>query len=290
MSWNYYYKTKKVKAATDFVVEVQKSRKPLYSIVVGDFNSRVPKNYNGYILRASGDKSKLSKKNLAYPIFVDDPLKKYFNSKKTFYRKYIKKPVIGFCGQANPLRFQTFVDVLRVSTKNVMCYLGLKNFEPQKVMSTTYFRYKILNHLQNSKTVTTNFILRQEHRAGVIKDKDTHITTQQFYENIRDSDYTVCMRGAGNFSVRFYETLAMGRIPVFVNTDCILPLENKINWKEHVVWVEYNERHQITEKILEFHAQLDQYKLNELFEKNRELWENRLTLIPYFKTLFNENI
>ena len=32
------------------------------------------------------------------------------------------------------------------------------------------------------------------------------------------SPYILCVRGAGNYSARFYEALALGRIPVLVNT------------------------------------------------------------------------
>ena len=60
----------------------------------------------------------------------------------------------------------------------------------------------------------------------------------EFYENMVSSDYIVCVRGGGNFSVRLYETLAMGRIPIFINTDCLLPLNKSIDWKKHVVWIE----------------------------------------------------
>ncbi|MEE4247598.1 MAG: exostosin family protein, partial [Kangiellaceae bacterium] len=127
-----------------------------------------------------------------------------------------------------------------------------------------------------------------KYRAGIKTNKDGHPTSLEFYENIKNSDYVVCMRGAGNFSNRFYETLAMGRIPVFINTDCLLPLEEVIQWKNHVVWVEYNEREKITEKILEFHSILNEESMNALFDANRRLWRDHLQRSSYFKTLLNE--
>ena len=72
--------------------------------------------------------------------------------------------------------------------------------------------------------LTTNYILRSKYRAGVSREKDPfHPSRLEFVNNILGSDYTVCMRGGGNFSVRFYETLSLGRIPVFIDTDCLLP-------------------------------------------------------------------
>ena len=111
-------------------------------------------------------------------------------------------------------------------------------------------------------------------------------STIEFYQNIVDSDYVVCVRGAGNFSVRFYETLAMGRIPVFVNTDCLLPLSDKINWKKHVVWVEEKEIPIINKKIVDFHNSLSIKDFKELQLANRTLWLESLTLGGFFKTFF----
>lgn len=289
MSWNYYYKTKSLKQIDQYLDLDYFKQKPIYSLIVGDLGNKVPKRFKGFVLRASGDKSKLSNKHLGIPIFIDDPLKKFFNTNDVLKRPYSSIPVIGFCGLANPLRVQTVIDFFKIGAKNILSRVGFSHANPQKLMSTSYFRYNILKHLQKAKNIETNFIIRSQYRAGVKTNKDTHNTTVEFYENMKNSEYVVCMRGAGNFSNRFYETLAMGRIPVLINTDCLLPLEGKIDWKKHVVWVEYAERHSIKEKIVEFHSKLDEESLNNLFECNRKLWLNQLQLLPYFKTLLNEN-
>ena len=121
---------------------------------------------------------------------------------RTFSLVYSKTPVVGFCGLANPLRAKTFTDVLKIGVKNVLSKLGFSNTNPQKLISTTYFRYKILSSLKDVKHIETNFIIRDQYRAGVKVDKESHKTTMEFYENIKSSDYVVCMRGAGNFSNR----------------------------------------------------------------------------------------
>ena len=74
----------------------------------------------------------------------------------------------------------------------------------------------------------------------------------------------------------------MGRIPVFVNTDCLLPLPKTIDWKKHVVWVEYDEIEELDKRILSFHKKLNTEKLNKLFNDNRKLWEDKLTLKKFF--------
>ena len=98
----------------------------------------------------------------------------------------------------------------------------------------------------------------------------------EYYYNIRESDYILCLRGKGNFSIRFYETLLMGRIPIFINTDCLLPLMNHINWTEHVVWIEWEERHQIGEIVAKFHDNLSREDFSQLQLNNRKLWLKKL--------------
>jgi hypothetical protein len=126
--------------------------------------------------------------------------------------------------------------------------------------------------------VTTNFIYRKHYRAGATTPSERQKTTQEYFKNIKNSDYVLCVRGAGNFSVRLYETLMMGRIPVFVDTDCLLPLENSIAWKEHCVWVSWKDRHLIANKVIDFHDALTDEAFKELQLKNRVLWKETLSL------------
>jgi len=288
MSWNYYYKTKTLSRVCEYLKEIGSTSRPVYSFVTGDHGNKIPKNFKGYVLRASGEKSKLSKQHKGLPIFIEDPRSKYFKAITDYKRPYNARPVVGFCGFAQPLGFRTFTDLFKILLRNILSILGLHHADTQKLMASNYVRYQLLSRLQKSGSLTTNFIIRNKYRAGIKTNKDGHPTSLEFYENIKNSDYVVCMRGAGNFSNRFYETLAMGRIPVFINTDCLLPLEEVIQWKNHVVWVEYHEREKIAEKILEFHSTLNEESMNALFDANRRLWRDHLQRSSYFKTLLNE--
>ena len=80
-------------------------------------------------------------------------------------------------------------------------------------------REKYINIL-NQSDIKTDFIIRTGFWApGVNKDTARY----EYIKNIEDNVFTFCYRGAGNFSYRFYETMMMGRIPIFINTDCVLP-------------------------------------------------------------------
>ncbi|MDX1774843.1 exostosin family protein [Oceanihabitans sediminis] len=282
MAWNYYVKTKQENLTVSFIEECGRLHKKVLVVNVGDFGVKIPSFKTIIHLRSGGYKSKFKHYEFCIPPFIEDPLKKYFSSDQVFLRPYQKQAVVGFCGQANASRVNAFKEVVKTIGRNLKYYLRLSNEDPQQILSTSYLRASILNFLQKSDGVVCNFILRKKYRAGVTSNKDFHDTTLAFYNNLRDSDYIVCVRGAGNFSVRFYEALAMGRIPVFINTDCALPLDNIIPWKKHVVWVEFEERDRVAEKVKQFHEALSKKDFIDLQRTNRKLWEDTLTLPGFF--------
>ena len=99
-----------------------------------------------------------------------------------------------------------------------------------------------------------------------------------------ESDYALCVRGNGNFSYRLYETLCMGRIPVFVDTDCVLPLDFDIAWREHCVWVDETEIDRIGDRILEFHDSVDEGEFEERQRACRDLWETHISPQGFFSS------
>ena len=179
--------------------------------------------------------------------------------------------------------------LLKIAYRNLKYNLGLSYIEKEQLISASYLRYRCLKKLKSSSFIVSNFIIRKQYRAGALNKQDLQKTTTEFFNNIKDSDYVLCIRGAGNFSVRLYETLAMGRIPVFLNTDCLLPLDSSIDWKQHMVWVESHEVNFIDEKVLQFHKKLSTKKFIDLQRANRSLWGENLTLGKFFKTIFKND-
>lgn len=286
MSWNYYYRCNHVKQVLDYYKTVP-SNKKVVSFVFGDKGVKVPKNYKGLVFRTSGFRSKLPKNHIGLPVFIEDPLKKYYSQDSVINKPFSLKAIVGFCGQARPFGLYNIKEYFKIILKNILALVGYSYRDVEPIVSASYLRIQILNYLKASHNVICNFIIRKAYRAGITTQKDTHSSTLEFYNNIVSSDYIVCIRGAGNFSTRFYETLAMGRVPVFVNTDCLLPLSQIIDWKQHVVWVEYNDIHSIGEKISAFHKLHNEASLEGVFLKNRTLWEQHLRLYSFFNTFFN---
>lgn len=63
---------------------------------------------------------------------------------------------------------------------------------------------------------------------------------QEYLDNMNNSQFVLCPRGVGLNSIRFFESLRMGRIPVLFADDTKLPLERLINYDNLIVRVPEN--------------------------------------------------
>jgi hypothetical protein len=104
-------------------------------------------------------------------------------------------------------------------------------------------------------------------------------------ESLFENDYTVCIRGAGNYSYRLYETLAAGRIPLFINTRCVLPFEDEIDWRQHCLWIEEEDINHAGEIVADFHRRISPQRFEEVQIANRRIWDERLSALGFWQQL-----
>jgi hypothetical protein len=288
MSWNYYLIENKLPMAEAILQEAEEKGKKVLSWTSGDFGVRIPHHSHLTVIRTSGYRSRLPDYHRGMPVFFSDPMESFYNRQHIIPREKGEKPVIGFCGQSKGNLFKYAKDRSRTLLRNAQYHLGLSPHDPQDWRPSTLRRARILEAIEKDSRLTANFIKRSLYRAGAQTKEARHLTTLEFYDNMVQSDYVVCVRGGGNFSVRLYETLAMGRIPVFVNTDCLLPLANRIKWRDHLVWVEEKDMGHIGDVILEFHRQLSPDNFRSLQENNRQIRKEFLRIGGYFRKLLND--
>jgi hypothetical protein len=287
MLWNFYYGHKKLTWAEEFIEQVKPYDKPILTQVGGDVGVTPLYQEEVYVLRQSGYHSSRTPFQLGMPVFFGDPLKKFDLPSKPLTKP--DRPKVGFCGQANFKWTAKAKTLGKLFLRNQAYYLGLTYDEPQALLAPESLRFQILNKLKESEKVDTAFLISKGGYNQYLKAQDTHKKQKlAFYQNIWQNPYTMCVRGFGNFSVRFYETLALGRIPLFINTDCVLPWDQDLNWRNHVVWVEQSDIKKLPELLADFHHQIhpDDFKAMQL--KNRELWENKLSSKGFFSTLLKK--
>ena len=260
-----------------------------YGYISGDFGEDFGNFENIIFFRMGGFKSQLSHNNRGFPVSLSDHFERIYQKTAIDVRKKQELPIIGFCGHSDfslSKKNKEYLKFLRENLKRVVKNPFRKDYEP--LFPSAFERARLLQYFEQSNNVKTNFIYRKHYRGGAVNEEQREKTTLEYYDNIATSDYVLCVRGAGNFSVRFYETLLMGRIPIFVNTDCLLPFEDKINWKEHVVWVEWKDRNNIANIVADFHNKLTDTQFEDLQKSNRQLWKEGLSVNAILEYIKND--
>ena len=278
MHWVYYYQTGTLAQAIGFVESVKKLGKPVITENGGDYSVPVPVD-GVYLFQANCYQSRRRHLEYALPVFIRDLLQE-LGDNEIAIRPWQQIPVVGFCGQAHDPLWRKAVKPFSIAQRNLKFHFKVSNYEPHALYPPTFLRSRALSLLERRGEVKTNFVKRTYYRGGNEKSKQQ--LRREFLENIRNTDYTLCVRGTGNFSQRLYEVLAMGRIPIFIDTDSILPYEGVIDWKQYCVWVEPHELDNLPQKVIDFHKQFDGRTFAGLQRRCRKLWEERLSFSGFF--------
>jgi hypothetical protein len=200
---------------------------------------------NVLVLRTSMRNSIKSPREYILP-YIWEPSNKIFNLLPNG-----TQPIVGFCGQVNK------------------------------------YRTNILNSTYVNPIIKTNFILRKYFFGGTEIDKNISKKDliNDFYKNMEESHFIICNRGSGNFTMRFYQALSAGRIPILVNTDMLLPFTDRIPWRELII-IEDNEQ-KVIEKVIEWwkfkNLALIQSKCAEIYYKyftHTNFIDNVINLLP----------
>lgn len=195
-----------------------------------------------------------------------------------YYRKKSKLPAVAYCGYVDYVNFRDYLK-----------RTGVLNYLKRKIRGINLFsegfrlRGKAVRILSKSKEIKTNFIIREDFWASDISDKK--LARKQYMNAIIHADYALVARGGGNFSYRLYEVMSCGRIPVFINTDCVLPYENFVEWKQKCVWVDSKQINKIDFKIKEYHNRLSSDEFLERQKEIRSLYEEWIAPVGFHKKL-----
>ena len=273
----YYFIHNKKNELNDFVLKAQEANKIVWVYSAGDFGTTLKDDVITF--RLGGFHSKMNASTYVMPSFINNPYQTIL--KDDIWKPLEKKdkPTIGFVGNADGSLLKWSKELV-IHLNRIYKKLIKKDFtDKQSFFPSSTIRFRMLKKLQKSLLVNSNFIYRNKYRAGATTELQKQLTTQEFYKNIEKNLYTFCLRGSGNFSVRFYETLIMGRIPLLIDTDVRLPFHDQIDWTNRVVWVNTNNYER---ELVDFHARHTNEQLKEIQIKNRELALSQLNRVEYF--------
>ena len=272
----YFLKNEDSTLFYSFVTNATAHNVMLWIYTGGDFGKTFSGNISTF--RLGGFKSKLNPLSQIMPAFIMDP---YLEILKGEWKAISKTnlPTIGFVGQANDKLTKVVKDYIIFIKNNFYRIIGKELSDVQTFFPSSKVRYNVLNVIRNNPFIQSDFVFRSKYRAGARREIDVKETTLEFHENIERNLYTVCIRGAGNFSVRFYETLILGRIPILIDTDAQLPLSNIIKWEDHII-IATNKN--VVQTVLDFHNSKSNDELLAIQKSNRKLALEKLNRLSYF--------
>lgn len=243
------------------------------AVVFHGADSSDPLPVDAAVFRTSLLRSQRGPNEFALPAWSEDFLAHYLAGELRLRPKHAR-PIVGFCG--NRMAARSFRGTIRglLPDSRTTTWRGLLVEHP---------RTTALVAVHRDRRLEPNFVLHRTFWAGALDGSSSLVKARREYvRNMLESDYVLCVRGIGNFSYRLYETLSMGRIPIFVDTDCVLPLDFEFDWRDYCVWVGSDEIDRIGDRVLEFHESLNDGEFEERQRACRWLWETHISPQGFF--------
>lgn len=230
---------------------------------------------NSYIFRTSINLSSREKNEFSMPTWSGDFSEKYCKNVVPLKEKRTK-PIVGYCGYTKNFK-DRFKKILRV------------NYGEWRDL-----RFEIVKKLKKNKKIISNFIIRKDFWGGAYNvsgknalfKKSLSKVREEYANNLIESDYALVVRGRGNYSIRFYEAISLGRICLFVDTDCVLPYDKYVNWRDLCVWVENSETESVDCRLVEFHSKISAEDFVALQKKIREVYKEWISPDGFFKNFY----
>jgi hypothetical protein len=278
---NYYYANDKYKTLLKFNHDAYSAHKLTVCWTNGDWGV-TPKLRNFHLFRYGGYLSRNAGNQFCWPFFLSrDPLSTYYNGHLNIQERP-EKPVIGFCGRASNDLFGVGNDVTKNLGRFALKLINRWTEDVEFFQASSFRRFQMLKKIERSDTVKTNFILSNKFLGGRESPGEKEDQRRIFFQNLKDSHYIFCYRGWGNYSIRLYETMAAGRIPVIITSNNNLPFISKINWNIFPV-IKSSDSKNIAKILSEFHGKLSNEEFVALQLTARKIWEEYFTYKGFMK-------
>lgn len=203
-------------------------------------------------------------------------------------KKQEGKPIVGFAGQVQT----TFKNMLHRRLDELPIYLrGIFDDHYMAMSEGIFWRRHALSILKNSRLVEGNLTGRNFFSGGgkQVEGKMKGLQ-KEFVDIILNSDYAIDIRGYANASVRLFEILSLGRIPVILDTERILPFKDEVDWGAFSLIVDFRDIRKLPQIIADFHASLSSEKFEGMQRAARNAFVNHFRVdaqMPHILRAFN---
>lgn len=135
-------------------------------------------------------------------------------------------------------------------------------------------RKKTLAMFRKDNRFQTNYVEHEHFSAG---------TRDMYKKNIQHSHFTICDRGNGNFTMRMWHVLSLGRIPILVEDDMIFPFYDEIDWNK--ICIRAQNPQELAEKTFTFYHT---YKMEQVQALCWETYQQYFSRTRYLDKVFSK--
>lgn len=195
-----------------------------------------------------------------------------------------ERPAIGFCGTTNSIGKLSNMAKFFAPNLTVKFLLSQGKYASKidirlREGMSLKLRETAIKLIASDKRLESNFELTNNHKSYYCQDENNRIVLEDlFIENTKKSDYILCVRGTGNYSGRLYMALNAGCIPIVLDTDIVIPFEEKLN----LIKVPLNFLHQIGDIILEHFENITDEEFKEIKAHNRRVYHQFIAPEKFF--------
>ena len=197
-------------------------------------------------------------------------------------------PRVGFVGQSQPGAHHELLKDPSALNAAKIGHRPLQDDEqepfPAPINIGLVLRHKVLEAVGNSYNVEAQLVTRGRYYE-FYDPQQRQKMRKQYLGTMEWSQYGLCIRGHGNYSIRLFETMASGRIPVVLDSNMTMPADDAIPWNELGLWFSMDELGELAPRIRAFHDQLGPAGVIELSKRVRHFWKEFLSLRGYRRYL-----
>ena len=191
-------------------------------------------------------------------------------------KNYTGNPTVGFVGLVPKLSLGRTFKSFKKSPRHPMLANG------------AIVRKLSIQRLKNS-SINQKIIVRESYGGVSRLVSNSEKKRNEYINNIADSDIILCPRGDSNASLRFYETLSAGRIPLIPDTRIKLPYLENLNLKDVILAFSLFDRN-IEVEIMDFWNNMNLVKYQEIQEAIRFIYDTQYKFDIFLKNLLNADL
>jgi hypothetical protein len=194
-----------------------------------------------------------------------------FYNNAVFFRTSINKFMKDINAFAIPYAVEDFAEFVHIDSSQIKYHTCFAGF-----VGSSEIRVPLVESIKK-KSHLSSYLNPIDRFYGFLDADIMSETREIFIDSMAHSWTALCPKGKGENTYRFFEAMSMGRIPILISDNCLLPYEDEIDYASFMLRLSENDISNAGSIILDWVSGQTAETLIAKCNKSRHIWEN------YFK-------